>query len=146
KFTTGHRCKQAFVINIIDSDEEEPETEENLEHEDEVMVPDEEAEISMHAMAETRGPRTMRLPALVKDRRVFVLVDNGSSHNFINATLSQKLKLPMTKIELFEVRVANGERLKCSDAFREVPIKFQRVTVKADLYALPLVGPDIFLV
>ncbi|CAA0805809.1 Eukaryotic aspartyl protease family protein, partial [Striga hermonthica] len=78
-------------------------------------------------------------------RRVVVLVDNGSSHNFIIADLSQKLKLSTTKIELFEVRVANGERLRCIESFRRVPIKFQEVTVKDDLYALPLVGPDVVL-
>ncbi|CAA0834155.1 Unknown protein, partial [Striga hermonthica] len=101
--------------------------------------------ISMHAMAGIRGLRTMRLPAWVKDRRVIVLVDNGSSHNFINTDLSQKLKLPTTKIEPFEVRVANGERLQCTESFRKVPIKFNGVTVKADLYALPLVGPNVVL-
>ncbi|CAA0811545.1 Unknown protein, partial [Striga hermonthica] len=135
KFMPGHRCKQAFVIEVTNSDEEETEIE----------VHEEETEISMHAMAGIRGPRMMRLPAWVKDRRVVVLVDNGSSHNFINADLSQKLKLPTTKIEPFEVRVANGERLRCTESFRGVPTKFQGVTVKANLYALPLVGPDFVL-
>ncbi|CAA0843096.1 Unknown protein, partial [Striga hermonthica] len=143
KFTLGHHCKQAFFIHVID--DEEPEIEEDWEQEVEIGVPEEEAEISMHAMAGTRGPRTMRLPACVKDRRIVVLVDNGSSHNFINADLSQKLKLPTKRFEPFEVQVANGERLTCSEAYRAVPIKFQGVVIKADLYALPLVGPDVVL-
>ncbi|CAA0815832.1 Unknown protein, partial [Striga hermonthica] len=88
KFTLGHQCKQAFVIHVIG--DEEPEIEEDWKQEVEIGVPEEEAEISMHAMAGTKGPKTMRLPACVKDRRIVVLVDNGSSHNFINATLSQK--------------------------------------------------------
>ncbi|CAA0830829.1 Unknown protein, partial [Striga hermonthica] len=71
--------------------------------------------------------------------------DNGSSHNFMNAELSQKLNLPNMNIEPFEVRVANGERLQCTKSFRKVPIRFSGVTVKADLYALPLVGPDVVL-
>ncbi|CAA0832645.1 Unknown protein, partial [Striga hermonthica] len=145
KFMPGHRCKQAFVIEITNSDEEDTEVEEGPEHEDKIEVLEEEAEISMHAMAGIRGPRPMRLPAWVKDRRVVVLVDNGSSHNFIKADLSQKLKLPTTKIEPFEVRVANGERLRCTESFRGALIKFQGVTVEADLYALPLVGPDVVL-
>ncbi|CAA0806922.1 Unknown protein, partial [Striga hermonthica] len=144
-FTPGRQCKQAFVIEVANSDEEGSEVEEEPRQKDEVEVPDEEAEISMHAMAGIRGPRTMQLPAWVKDRRVVVLVDNGSSHNFINADLSQKLNLPNTKIEPFEVRVANGERLQCTESFRKVPIKFQGVMVKADLYALPLVGPNVVL-
>ncbi|CAA0819826.1 Unknown protein, partial [Striga hermonthica] len=145
RFTPGHQCKQAFVIEVANPDDKEDEVEEEPPQEDEIEAFREEPEISMHAMAGIRGPRTMRLPAWVKDRRVMVLVDNGSSHNFINADLSQKLRLPTTKIEPFEVRVANGERLQCSESFRKVLIKFQGVTVKADLYALPLVGPDVVL-
>ncbi|CAA0843031.1 Unknown protein, partial [Striga hermonthica] len=143
KYTPGHRCKQNFLIEFVDSDDEEPVIEE--ERKVEVEVLEDEAEISVHAMAGTKGPRTMRLPAWVKDQRVTVLVDNGSSHNFINATLSHKLKLPTSMVEPFEVRVANGERLRCSKVYRGVPIKFQGVTVKADLFALPLVGPDVVL-
>ncbi|CAA0810670.1 Unknown protein, partial [Striga hermonthica] len=144
RFTPGHKCKQNFLIEFVDAGDEEPEFVEERETE-EVEVLDDEAEISVHAMAGTKGSRTMRLPAWVKDRRVTVLVDNGSSHNFINTTLSHKLKLPTSMVEPFEVRVANGERLRCSKVYRGVPIKFQGVTVKADLFALPLVGPDMVL-
>ncbi|CAA0843145.1 Unknown protein, partial [Striga hermonthica] len=143
KYTPGHQCKPNFLIEFMDSDDEEPVIEE--EGEVEVDVLNDEVEISVHAMAGTKGLRTMKLPAWLKDRRVTVLVDNGSSYNFINATLSHKLKLPTTTIEPFEVRVANGDRLRCSEMYRGVLIKFQGVTVKADLFVLPLVGPDVVL-
>ncbi|CAA0810229.1 Unknown protein, partial [Striga hermonthica] len=145
KFTPSHQCKQAFVIEVANPDDEEAVVEEELHQEEEIEALHEEPEISMHAMAGIRGPRTMRLPAWVRDRRVVVLVDNGSYYNFINTELSEKLKLPTTKIKPFEVRVANGERLQCTESFRKVPIKFNGVTVKADLYALRLVGPDVVL-
>ncbi|CAA0810228.1 Unknown protein, partial [Striga hermonthica] len=145
KFTPDHQCKQAFVIEVANPDNEGSENEEEPHQDIVVEGTDEEAKISMHAMAGIRGPLTMRLPAWVKDRKVVALVDNGSSHNFINAELSQKLNLPTTNIEPFEVRVANGERLQCTKSFRKVPIRVNGVTVKADLYALPLVGPDVVL-
>ncbi|CAA0810995.1 Unknown protein, partial [Striga hermonthica] len=89
KFTPGHQCKQAFVIEVANPDDEEAEVEEESHQEEVSEVPHEEPEISMHAMAGIRGPRTMRLPAWVKDRRIIVLVDIGSSHNFINTELSE---------------------------------------------------------
>ncbi|CAA0826241.1 Unknown protein, partial [Striga hermonthica] len=144
-FTPGHQYKQAFITEVANFDDEETEVEEELEPADNLEAFDEEPETSMHAMAGIRGSRPMRLLAWVKDRRIIVLIDNSSSHNFINADLSQKLKLPTPKIEPFEVRVANGERLQCTESFQKVPIKFNRITVMADLYALPLVGPDIVL-
>ncbi|CAA0840317.1 Unknown protein, partial [Striga hermonthica] len=76
KYTPGLRCKQNYLIEFVDSDDEEPVIEE--EREVEVEVLDDEAEIAVHAMAGTKGPRTMCLPAWVKDQRVTVLVDNGS--------------------------------------------------------------------
>ncbi|CAA0810863.1 Unknown protein, partial [Striga hermonthica] len=51
RFTPGHQCKQAFVIHVIDPNEEEPEVEKDWEQEVKIGVPEEEAEISMHAMA-----------------------------------------------------------------------------------------------
>ncbi|CAA0822121.1 Unknown protein, partial [Striga hermonthica] len=70
-YMPGHRCKQNFLIEFMDSDEEEPVIEE--EREVEVEVLNDEAEISVHAMAGTKGPRTMKLPAWLKYRRVTVL-------------------------------------------------------------------------
>ncbi|GER57098.1 polyprotein [Striga asiatica] len=52
---------------------------------------------------ELKDTKTMRLLAWVRDQRVVVLVDNSSSHNFINTTLSNKLNLPMTKVDPFDL-------------------------------------------
>ncbi|CAA0829312.1 Unknown protein, partial [Striga hermonthica] len=144
KFTPGHRCKErrSFFIECVESEEDEVVGDEVKSA---IDLHEEDPEISVHAMAGTQGPKTIKMSAWVRDRRVIVLVDNGSSHNFINSSLSDKLNLQVTKVEPFEVRVANGERLKCSEFYRGVPIKIQGVTLKADLYALPLVGPDVVL-
>ncbi|CAA0811573.1 Unknown protein, partial [Striga hermonthica] len=144
KFVPRHRCKtkQPFLIEFVASEEEEEEVDEP-KYDTDTHVDD--PEISVHAMAGTQGPKTMRLSAWVRDRRVVVLVDNGSSHNFINSTFSNKLNLPVTRVEPFDVRVANGDRLRCSEILKDVPIKVQGVILKADLYALTLVGPDVVL-
>lgn len=83
--------------------------------------------------------------AAVKKRWVVILVDNGSSHNFINKKLAIKLNLTAMKIEPFKVRVANGEGLMCDTQYKEVPLQIQGVLIKVDLFALPLVGPDVVL-
>lgn len=103
------------------------------------------AEISVHAITSLHGPRTMKLVAWVKDRRVIILIDNGSSRNFINQTLANKLHLKATQVEPFKVKVASGEGLRCDITYKDIPIKVQGLTIRADLYALPLVGLDIIL-
>ncbi|CAA0811867.1 Unknown protein, partial [Striga hermonthica] len=69
KFTPGHQCKKAFVIEVANPDDEEVEVEEESHQEDEIETLSEEPEISMHAMTGIIGPKTIRLPAWVKDRR-----------------------------------------------------------------------------
>ncbi|GER47185.1 eukaryotic aspartyl protease family protein [Striga asiatica] len=133
----GHRCKQQLYT--MEGDEEEPEEVETRHY------VKEDLEISVNAMSGVHGPRTIKLPASVLGRSIEVLIDTGSSHNFISAILSDALKLPATKVEPFDVRVANRERLRCREYYRDVPINLQGETIKADLYSLPLVGPGIVL-
>ncbi|CAA0843125.1 Unknown protein, partial [Striga hermonthica] len=139
RFTPGHQCKQYFLIDVIEEDEEEA-----YEDQPKQQVK-EDLEISVNAMAGLQGPRTIRLPAMIKERPIEVLVDTGSSHNFICDKVPKDLKLKATRVELFDVRVANGERLRCHEYYREVPINLQGEIIKADLYALPIVGPEIVL-
>lgn len=106
---------------------------------------DNDAKISMHAIAGTRGPRTMRFSANIKNRRVVVLIDNRSSHNFVNAKLAERFNLLMTRVDVFRVKVVNGEGLNCDKMYKGVPIKIQGVTITANLYALPHFGPDVVL-
>ncbi|CAA0806270.1 Unknown protein, partial [Striga hermonthica] len=138
-FTPGHQCKRLFLIDVIEEDEEEA-------YEDQpTQQVNEDLEISVNAMAGLQGPRTIRLPAKIKERPIEVLVDTGSSHNFICDRIPKDLELKATKVEPFDIRVANGERLRCHEYYREVPINLQGEIIKADLYALPIVGPEIVL-
>lgn len=140
KFIPGHKCKtrQSFLIDAGDSEEEDATDKEDGQNES-------HTEISVHAIAGTRGPRTLKFTANIKNRQVVVLVDNESSHNFINQTLARKLHLVATPVDVFQVRIANGDKITCNEQYREVPICMQGVTIKTDLFALPLVGPDIVL-
>lgn len=139
KFVPGHKCKvkQAYLIEPIDSSDDEGANDSSHEVDD--------AEISVHAMADVKGPRTMRIGSWIKGRRVVVLIDNGSSHNFINLRITRKLNIQSTKVDPFFVRVANGEKLHCDTLFKAVPIQVQGVTIRADLFAIPLGGIDIVL-
>lgn len=84
KFIPGHRykVKQAFLIDPSESSEEE---------ERELPTELNNAEVSIHAMTDIQGPRTMKIGSWIKTRRVIVLVDNGSTHNFINQDTAKKL-------------------------------------------------------
>lgn len=112
KFTLGHRCKvkQAFLIEPVESSEEEDLVEYEFQ---------ETPEISVHALAGVRGSRTMRFESWIYGRRAIVLIDSGSTHNFISQEVAKKLNLDSTIIEPFSVRVANRDQISCKEVYKK---------------------------
>lgn len=126
KFVPDHRCRtrQSFFIEVTDSCDEEDSAE---------AVEEETTKISIHALADIQGPRTIRLGSWIKGRRVIVLIDSGSSHNFVNQDIAKKLHLDATQVEPFHVRVASGDRLICKEIYQDVPIQVQGVRITVNL-------------
>lgn len=48
-------------------------------------------EISLHALARTFNPRTLRLQGTIKGKNLTVLIDSGLTHNFIQELVAYKL-------------------------------------------------------
>lgn len=67
--------------------------------------------ISIHAMAGVAYPKTMKTQAHTSKVEVTILINNGSSMNFVNSKVAESLGLPMTSIPSFEVKVANRKKL-----------------------------------
>lgn len=101
--------------------------------------------ISIHALMGVVGPRTMRTQAHIGKMEVTILVDNGLSLNFINSKVAESLRLPMTSITPFKVKVASGEKLMCREVYKMVCLKTQDLEIVVDLYSLPIVGLDVVL-
>lgn len=87
----------------------------------------------------------MRLTATMGSLEVVVLIDSGSTHNFINDHLASMLCLPVVPTETFTIRVANGERLKCQGRFNKVVVNIQGIEFYLTLFSLPLSGLDLVL-
>ena len=104
-----------------------------------------EPEITLHALMGWTVPKTMRIVARIGAHDVVVLIDSGSTHNFISERMANLLRLPMVPTESFTVRVANGENLRCQGRFEEVQINLQGTIFSLTLYSLPLTGLDIVL-
>ena len=62
---------------------------EEVTNEKEIMEEEipKEAELSINSTVGINGPKTMKLSGKIKDKEVMVLIDSGTSHNFINRSL-----------------------------------------------------------
>nr|GLL19764.1 hypothetical protein CK203_107764 [Ipomoea trifida] len=141
KFTPGHRCAKPHLMLLEYADEgDEVVSPPHVEtHEDDAL------EISLHALSGWSAQRTMRLPAQIFGRAITVLVDSGSTHNFIRSKLAEQLQQPFTPMDSFNVKVANGVPLRCEGRFDGVTVEIQNVHLPITFFSLPLVGIDAVL-
>lgn len=87
----------------------------------------------------------MRVLAKFGPYEMVVLIDSGWTHNLMSGKMANMLQLPVVPTESFNVKVANGEFLKCQGRFENVHIALQGILFVLTLYALPLFGLDLVL-
>jgi len=102
-------------------------------------------EISLHAITGSPNPRTMRLWGMIKYQGVIILIDSGSSHNFLDASISSKLALEIQQISNIAVKVANGQIIHTKGVCEGLNVHMQGNSFVTDFYILPLGGCDMVL-
>ena len=132
KFVPGHHCKKLFVIEACSEDEEDSDME--LENVEEVETPG----ISLHAMNGGNAPDTMRVAGVVQAIPTTILLDSGSSHNFVCETLARKLQLHLVKGPKIRVMVASGEKLISKGKCVGVAVKMGRFIARVDFLYLAI--------
>ncbi|XP_006584232.1 uncharacterized protein [Glycine max] len=146
KWAHGHRCKSRLHILIADEDPEpspcsiSPAVPSDIEM-DHTLTP----HISLNAMEGTPTPQTFRVLGSLKCHQVVILVDGGSTHNFIQSRVAKFLELPSTPTPVLQVMVGNGHTLDCDTLSRQVPVWIQGHEFTLDLHHLPLCGADLVL-
>ncbi|TXG69870.1 hypothetical protein EZV62_004805 [Acer yangbiense] len=106
---------------------------------------EETPEISLQAMIGSSNPQTMHIRGVIQTKKVVLLVDSGSTHNFLNENVAAKMGLSPTEATRFEVVVANGEKLASKGLCKGVRLVIQGVPMEVDFYLLPLGGYDAVL-
>ena len=136
KYTTGHRCERPQLFMIADPSDMPPKDDEinHLPETELELIP----EISLHAIAGTDHPRTLRVIGMLQAHKVAVLIDGGNTHNFIDQTLAMKLSLKVSIQEKIQVVVANKEKIECAGLCKGLAIIIQGCPIVADFYVLPV--------
>ncbi|GKE61755.1 ty3-gypsy retrotransposon protein, partial [Tanacetum coccineum] len=91
------------------------------------------------------SPRSLQLWGMIDTGHVHVLIDNGSTHNFVQPGVLERMQLPVTATKPFKVYIGSGETLLCENICSKVLLKMQGLSVEVDLYVLPMKGPDVEL-
>lgn len=79
---------------------------------------EESPEISLNAITGTHNAQTMRVMAEWNGKSVLVLIDSGSTHNFVATNIVKQVDPKIEKKDGLRVRVANGEQIFSSGVCR----------------------------
>jgi hypothetical protein len=115
KFTPGHKCrtKRLYSICLVgDEDENEDSALESVREMEESE--DMDPHISMNALEGVPGCYTLKVTGRVHKLPIFILVDSGSTHNFMNTEVANKLQCKQTPINPVTIKAANGGKMLCS--------------------------------
>jgi len=91
---------------MIEIDYPEEEEEEEILYEPKGKHKEESAEISMHAMEGNVSSQTVRLMGHINNKPINILLDTGSTHNFVDPKVVQRVRLHLIPELSFRVTIA----------------------------------------
>lgn len=127
------------IKEIADESFLEGEVEEVFEVEDNEDNPN----ISLHAITGPGTSRTMRVSGSLHNQELVILIDSGSTHNFVDPVVVQKAKLLVDSSHTLAVTVANGDKVKSEGKLYNLKLRLQGHTFAIDAYVLVLGGCDM---
>lgn len=108
------------------------------------------SKVSCHYITNMEGRKKtllglFKVYGLIHDEPITVLIDNGSTDDFISSTLASKLKLKTSKVDPITVKMANGNLETQDQATYRVPLEIGPYYGRVDFTLLPLDGYDVIL-
>ncbi|XP_056695073.1 uncharacterized protein [Spinacia oleracea] len=145
-YDRNHKCQfkepQLFTVEIVgDQVEEVSEGEDGDMGETDITEP----LISMSALSGSQGFSTMRVRGVVQGKPIQILVDSGSTHNFVDLSIAQKLGCKVETIPPQAITVADGNHLACQHICKGFTWTMQGISFEADVLLIPLGSCDMVL-
>ncbi|XP_012462801.2 uncharacterized protein LOC105782546 [Gossypium raimondii] len=157
KYSPGHKCSKSQMYQLVvepwedscpdirsPTQEDFQDCPEQLET-TELGSGNSSPVLSLHALHGLQGHNTMQFPANIDRCEVVVLVDSGSTHNFIDFKVARRLKLVIEPVPCLKVSVANGVKLNTHGLCKAVEWETQGYKCVIDFLVLSVKGFDVVL-
>ena len=149
KYSPIHRCtnKHYYLIQCEDQQDEEQDAVSVQEEAAAIVSPndDQSHHLSYHAMNGTHERGTIRFTGSINGTEIQILVDGGSSDNFIQPRLAKFLQLPIEPTPRLKVIVGNGDLLECEGVVKQIPVHIQGHSLSISAYVLPIAAAELVL-
>jgi len=91
------------------------------------------------------GCHTLKAAGKVDKHPLYILIDSGSTHNFLNSVFANKLQCLAHPIRTLVVETTNEGTMHCSAMCRNFSWRMQGVQFVADVFIVDLINYDIVL-
>ncbi|CAL9223350.1 unnamed protein product, partial [Arabidopsis halleri] len=102
-------------------------------------------QVSVSAVAGIADYRTMKVRGIHNKQVLFVLLDSGSTHNFMDPQTAERLGVCKKAAGLANVSVADGSKLKVHGLVEKFQWDFHGTPFTDDFLLIPLGGCDVVL-
>ena len=145
----GHKCAENKLFSI-DCEEEEKKEQETSKKEDIHQEPTLEKEymnltISCNALAGNTTPQTLKIEGHIKKKKVIVLIDSCSTHNFIHYKVAKELNCFLYPAPECQVMVANGGTINFSGKCHNIKLTMGEYVLNSTMLSIPMGGVDVVL-
>ncbi|GJW64906.1 reverse transcriptase [Tanacetum coccineum] len=137
RYAPGHKCPgQLYYLKVsVDENEQVEEVSDNEEIREENQAPmytESFPHISLHALSRVNAFQTMRVRGYIGKQPLHILIDCGSTHNFLDTTAAKKLPCQLNATTPLRVDVANGSKMDFSVVLtlRDINCNFRDLTIK----------------
>ncbi|PKA46982.1 putative mitochondrial protein [Apostasia shenzhenica] len=149
KYTQGHNCrrKQLYLISMTEDTGVNPEAgeyqvEEMIEEEVEL---ESEPKVSLNAITGIPSFQTMTVMGTIKKKRIYILIDSGSTHNFLDPSIVELDDYEVETIPEQQVVVANGGKISLCQQIKKFQWQMQGSTFTANALLMPLESYNMIL-
>jgi hypothetical protein len=101
--------------------------------------------LSEAAVSGVDSSRSMKMVGLVQGHPVMILIDSGSSHSFLSASVVELMHGAVPLLHPLSVAVSNGEKVLCQQQFLQAAWEIQGCKFTSDLKILPLQHYDLIV-
>jgi hypothetical protein len=146
KYSKGHKCgeKKLFYIDCEEEEEkeQEPSQDENIE-----AISSEELTlaISCNALDGISTPQALNTEGYIKKKKVIVLIDSGSTHNFIHYKLSKDLNFFVYPTTEFQVMITDGGTINFSGKCNKINLTMGKYLMNSPMIAIRMGGAYVVI-
>lgn len=142
-YTRGHKCiKPQLFLMVGDDDIPDAEEEPVMEID---WAPQPDVGVSLHALQGTQGLHTLKLDGGIKNKAITMLVDTGSTHNFLSQALVKSQRIATIPSPEVKITLADGSTTSCTRKAVNLQWSAGSTMFVSDFYVLPLGGYDSIL-